>query len=135
MQTHNSQYSNTFSLEEVSAKFKQWRLERHKQGKLPDFLWHQALGLLNKYNKTEICRELRISGSQINTKLKLQSNLDNTICKPADFVSINMPEVTEKVDIKVVDKIEIKCPSGTVFSIENLNYEILTQLLSKAMGK
>ena len=64
MKTNNLQYSSALSLKEVSDKFKQWRLERHKKGKLPDFLWQQALGLLNKYNKTEVCRERKLPVSQ-----------------------------------------------------------------------
>lgn len=133
--TYTGAMPSSFTLEEVRTNFDKWRQDRQKKGKLPEFLWQQALNLLNKYNKSDICRELKISGGQINDKIKLQSSsIGNPSLKP-NFVSINVPEVVEKFDLNNVSKIDIKFPNGIVLSAENLNQEILIQLLSQALEK
>ncbi len=58
-------FKSTNKLESVKSAFKQWRLTRPKQGKIPGYLWEQVNELLADYSLTKICSTLSITYNQI----------------------------------------------------------------------
>lgn len=60
-----NQMNRALSLQEVNAKFEEFRSERKKLTKFPDHLWEQAAHLLEHYSLTEVCQQLRVSTKQI----------------------------------------------------------------------
>lgn len=58
-----------YTLEETSLAFSAWRSNKENKGcKIPEDLWHGVQGLLPHYKKSQICKALQISGSQLNKR-------------------------------------------------------------------
>jgi hypothetical protein len=49
----------------VRAEFEAWRARRIGRTRIPESLWASALALLDRYPLTLICRELRLSPTQL----------------------------------------------------------------------
>ena len=135
MQTLDQNQPTPPSLNEVNAKFEQWRSTRpSKRSKIPDPLWQLVLTLLNKHPIGEISQALRLSGGQIKAKMQLYTtNATINTNKPSDFVSITIPQATEEIDTSFSGKVEIKRPDGAAISIERLNQKTLVQFLTQFM--
>ena len=60
----------SISIESVEASFDQWRAQRSSRSELiPKHLWSMALGLYPQYERSKICRRLRLSGGQFKQHL------------------------------------------------------------------
>lgn len=125
----------TLSLAEVTANFAHWRSTRAKKGKIPDILWQQALSLLGHHSTSVLSRALGINGEQIKSKmLAVKTNFSATPNnKPADFVAINIPNITDTVNTYSTGKVEIKRPDGAIICVDNLTYQALTAVLTQFM--
>ena len=61
----------SISIESVEASFDQWRAQRSSRSELiPKHLWSMALGLYPQYERSKICRRLRLSGGQFKQHLE-----------------------------------------------------------------
>jgi hypothetical protein len=62
---------NGLTLESAEEAFRQWRAQRSSRLELiPEMLWSMALGLYPQYNRSKICRLLRLSGGQFKERLE-----------------------------------------------------------------
>ena len=62
---------STLTLETVSEHFAQWR-SRKKQGeRTPEFLWREAIELLDHCGISQVTRVLRLSGSDFNKRRRI----------------------------------------------------------------
>jgi hypothetical protein len=52
----------------VRAEFEAWRARRIGRTRIPESLWAAALALLDRYPLTLICRELRLSPTQLHKR-------------------------------------------------------------------
>lgn len=64
----------TILLEDVKERINHWRRTREKPGAIPKDIWDDIIKLTSKYPKSEICRELTISGQQLKGKLEAKNN-------------------------------------------------------------
>lgn len=79
------------NLASVEKAFSQWRTNRHSRSEpIPEALWSMALGLYPQYKRSNICRHLRLSGSQF--KQRLENTGDS--CANNGFVLASRDEVS-----------------------------------------
>ena len=77
-----------YSLEHVSQEFDKWRRISSNGGRhaIPDHLWHKARSLYPKYSCSQICRTLRISGSQFKHHIRGGTNQHTGGADDVEFV-------------------------------------------------
>jgi len=63
--------ASTLTLESVAEHFAHWRRNKDKGERIPEQLWHEAIGLLGTYRISEVTRALRLSGSDLNKRRRL----------------------------------------------------------------
>lgn len=134
-----NQINQALSLQEVNAKFEEFRSERKKLTKFPDHLWEQAVKLLEHYSLTEVCQQLRVSTKQI------KAQMDKLNAKPSpdiNFVEVNndLSSANNSLHIGIQannsderTKVEITRPDGAQLVINQLPESALTKLLTQFM--
>lgn len=119
----------TTTLETVRVELDRWRGTREKSGRIPNRIWIQAIGLLDKHSMSEICRVLRLSHTQLKNKLKQHDPF--TIKSDTPFYEVAMPSIKhQQTDIKLGTSIEIKRPDGTLIIIKHLSDTVIINLIS-----
>ncbi len=57
-------------LETAEEAFREWRFKRSSCAEpIPENLWSMAIDLYPQYNRSKICKQLRLSGSQLKQRL------------------------------------------------------------------
>jgi hypothetical protein len=85
------------ALVRVRAEFDQWRMGRSGRGRIPDRLWRSALALLEQHAPSTVCKELRLSASDLKKRRQaLLATHDTTTTAPA-FVELRAVDLTRKV--------------------------------------
>ncbi len=79
------------TLETLRNELDRWRGTREKSGRIPNRIWLQALGLLDKHSMSEICRALRLSHTQLKNKCKQHDPFAIKSDKP--FYEVAMPSI------------------------------------------
>jgi len=59
---------STLTLEAVAAHFEQWRSRKTKGEPIPEPLWREAIDLLDRYRISQVTRQLRLGGSDLNKR-------------------------------------------------------------------
>jgi hypothetical protein len=67
----NTPIASTLTLESVAEHFAHWRRNKDKGERIPEQLWHEAIGLLGTYRISEVTRALHLSGADLNKRRKL----------------------------------------------------------------
>jgi len=65
-------------IEEVREAFELWRAARKKQGPFPPELWSSAVSLCKRYTKSEVCKALRLSYSDLNKQVNKRQSHENS---------------------------------------------------------
>jgi len=61
----------SISIESAESSFYQWRVQRSSRAELiPEHLWNMALELYPQYKRSQICRQLGLSGGQFKQRLE-----------------------------------------------------------------
>lgn len=59
---------SNLTLEAVAAHFEHWRSRKTKREPIPETLWREAIDLLDRYRVSQVTRQLRLSGSDLNKR-------------------------------------------------------------------
>lgn len=126
-------FKSTNKLESVKSAFKQWRLTRPKQGKIPGYLWEQVNELLADYSLTKICSTLSITYNQI------KDNIPSFEKSRMQFVEVtNSNTISTNVESKqlILDScsIEVHRSSGEMLKINELPAHMVSQIICDFMG-
>jgi hypothetical protein len=82
------------ALARVRAEFDLWRAGRSGRGRIPDRLWRSALSLLDLHAAATVCKDLRLSASELKKRRQaLGSKGDATTTAPA-FVELRAVDLT-----------------------------------------
>ena len=105
------------TIEEVEQQFKQWRLKKQPQEKIPNYLWDLVQQLMDLYTPSRIIKRLGLSTKQMRRKglLPLTDALPK---KNIPFVNINLPSL-----INNMQQLVIRRADGTQLSCVNLSDE------------
>ena len=82
----------SISLDNVKQRIDYWRNTRDKPGSIPKDIWNDIIELANVLPKGEICKQLKISGQQLNSKLDAVSSGNSS-----SFVEISNDSDIDKV--------------------------------------
>ncbi len=119
----------TTTLENVRIELDRWRGTREKSGRIPNRIWLQAIGLLDKHPMSEICRVLRLCHTQLKNKCKQHDPF--MIKNDTPFYEVAMPSIKhQQTDIKLGATVEIKRPDGTLVIIKHLSDSVIMSLIS-----
>ena len=77
------------ALTRTRAAFEAWRAAQNKRRRIPQHLWLAAVKLLDHYSLTRVCRELRLSPTQLRKHL----NRPTQPLAPAAAPALNFVEV------------------------------------------
>jgi len=81
----NSTTKPMATLEAVQRQFEAWRNSRTKKSQpIPEQLWQAAAGLCQNYPITHVCRQPRLSFSDLKKRVSLKEP------RPAQFLEIDM---------------------------------------------
>jgi len=132
-------FSEDLTLECVKQSFDHHRSVREKPGPLPNYLWQQAITLLQTHRQADVCRELKISYDQINAKLKSKNPQHRSMPKtqPSSFVEITQVGSVQK-NIQSLDpmhksstgRLEFKRSDGTVLMVEQVTHKLMSEFLN-----
>ena len=94
------------TLEDLKSEFTNWRSQNRKRKPIPQHLRRKAIGLLEYYNKTAICKGLGINASMIEnwanpTQSKPKSK--RKFKKEHDFYEMPAAEPISPTKIRVID--------------------------------
>jgi hypothetical protein len=64
----------TLTLEEVAAHFAQWRGEKKRGERIPEYLWSEAIALVDSCGVSQVTRTLRLSGQDLNRRRGIASS-------------------------------------------------------------
>jgi hypothetical protein len=56
------------TLDVVSGHFQEWRRTKGKGERIPERLWREAMELVPDYGVSQVCRTLRLSGTDLNRR-------------------------------------------------------------------
>lgn len=117
----------SITLESVEESFHQWRSQRISRAEpIPERLWTMVLSLYPQYNRSKICRQLRLSGRQFKQRLEsgCPSSSDN------GFVLASRDEVRANAKPTTDVKITIQGKERTLTLCVGLNSleQVLPQL-------
>jgi|TARA_B100000315_G_scaffold189462_1_gene179302 hypothetical protein len=80
------------SLEEVREQFKNWRSQREKGSRIPQWLWQAAVGLSDRHSVGKIATALALDHGRLKQRIAAPGSLDGKSQRPAEtgieFVSI-----------------------------------------------
>lgn len=91
---------NTLTLASVEEAFQHWRSARHSRTEpIPEELWSMALGLYPQYQRSKICRHLKLSGGQF--KQRLDNGIETRANHGFVMASHDAPEAALEIKSEV----------------------------------
>jgi hypothetical protein len=79
------------SLEEVKARFEEWRQTRKGRAAIPDELWSIAAELAQKEGVSRTATELRLEWSELKRRMTATAEVSQPKAPPASFVELVVP--------------------------------------------
>ena len=76
---------NCPSLESVARQFEHWRARRQKRDRIPQHLWRAATELCKDHSATKVCRQLKLSFTDLKKHLPSERN-----DPPVQFMKIDL---------------------------------------------
>jgi hypothetical protein len=64
----NTPIESPLTLEAVAEHFEQWRRNKKKGERIPEKLWSEAIGLVDRYGVSQVTRTLRLGGADLNKR-------------------------------------------------------------------
>src|SRR4029450_5972226 len=96
------------------AEFDLWRAGRSGRGRIPDRLWRSALSLLDLHAPATVCKELRLSASELKKRRQaLGRKGDATTTAPA-FIELRAVDLTQKSPRRAPDA---QAPAASVRAV------------------
>jgi hypothetical protein len=95
----------TVELARVRAEFERWRAERAGWGRIPDRLWRAAVSLLQTHAPSTVCRELRLSATDLKKRRQALAATPNAArVTPPPFVELRAVDLTTPVTRSASDQ-------------------------------
>jgi len=124
------------TLKQVEADFEKWRKTKlHHNIRIPEYLWQKVIPLLKHYKISKITSTLKLSGEQINQKLKQLKlpAIKNKSIKSSANKTIKFLELTGKptlIDSNAVTKIEISSANGSKLCMDAVPIAHVQQIIN-----
>ena len=112
------------TVEEVQARFEEWRQDRHGRAVIPDELWSAAIGLACKDGVNRTAAALHLDGGKLKRRMVEAGAIAQKPVSPA-FVELMAPRGGRLAEYRIElegehGKLRIQCKSATVAELADL---------------
>jgi hypothetical protein len=125
------------TLEEVARHIEQWRGRKKKGERIPQRLWNEALGLVDRYGISQVSRSLRLSYTELSKRLKIIEAGQHRQSPSAEraFVEIDRALVDQAAEPGAAAVwMELERPDGVRLRIRPSHRGDMLTLLDRFMG-
>ena len=131
------------SLEQVERNFQMWRSDQNR-GRIPEHLWQQAIGLLEEYTQTRVCKTLQLNRVSFKKKASgvkssRPARLPEQLLAMEETPTFTMTRVEDlHITADAASQswtASIRRPDGCVLSIEGNEQTRLDGLISRFCGE
>lgn len=116
------------SLEYVVQQFEDWRSNRVKREKTPDYLWKLAAPLLDRYGLNKITKALRVNHQQLKNYTSIYLPTFKALQTKPNFIACELPLAKEACTL------EFTCKKGSLVKINGLTPAHMQPLVSLFLG-
>lgn len=133
-----SSSSEPATLEEVKAKFDQWRTTPSKNKRMPHTLWEAASHLIKQYDYRQIAAELNLNPNRLRTVIKQYFQKKPMEVSTSDFVELSLPSFSlssppsleqKKSEPLTCGTLECTRPDGAILKTSGLDSKDLYSLI------
>jgi hypothetical protein len=116
------------TLEVVAEHFQEWRSGKKNGERIPERLWREAVSLVDSYGVSQVCRALRLSGTDLNERrgVKGIGERRRSAASKSPFVEVERASLAPNDDrLSAAMGVELERPDGARLRIQGGGVDLL----------